>query len=106
VIFLSALPSVCPKTNRKPSQTLKSLTEAKTLLEQTRNELTEARERAQITPMHTFSPLPSSLFFPRPAEVRAIENILNGEPSWTILFGASSTGKVRLFLIEMSPHDG
>ena len=79
----------------QPAQTLKSLTEAKSLLEQTRDELTEARERAQIKPTHTFSPLPPSVFFPRPTEVKAIENILLGQPSWTVVFGASSTGKVR-----------
>ena len=78
----------------QPGQTLKSLTEAKNLLEQTRNELTEAKERAQIKPTHTFSPLPPSIFFPRPTEVRAVENALMGQPSWTVVFGASSTGKV------------
>lgn len=79
-----------------PGQTLRSLTEAKTLLEQTRTELTEARERAQIKPTHTFSPLPPSIFFPRPTEVRAIENTLMGQPSWTVVFGASSTGKTAI----------
>lgn len=34
------------------------------------------------------------MFFPRPTEVRAIENALMGQPSWTVVFGASSTGKV------------
>lgn len=78
----------------QPGQTLRSLTEAKTLLEQTRNELTEARERAQIKPTHTFSPLPPSIFVSRPTEAMAIENALMGQPSWTVVFGAGSTGKV------------
>ena len=85
----------------QPGHTLRSLTEAKTLLEQTRNELTEAKERAQIKPTHTFSPLPPSVFFPRPTEVKAIENVLLGQPSWTIVFGASSTGKV-CFILDMN----
>ncbi|KAF9781291.1 hypothetical protein BJ322DRAFT_1010829 [Thelephora terrestris] len=79
-----------------PGQTLRSLTEAKSLLEQTRNELTEAKERAQIRPTHTFSPLPPTIFFPRPTEVKAIENALMGQPSWTVVFGASSTGKTAI----------
>ena len=95
-VFFSALGhlSGCLMPRAQPGQTLRSLTEAKSLLEQTRTELTEARERAQIKPTHTFSPLPPSIFFPRPAEVKAIENALMGQPSWTVVFGASSTGKV------------
>ena len=63
------------------------------MLEETRRELAEARERAQLSPTHTFSPLPG--FFDRPAEIKAIERALQGEPSFTVLFGASSVGKVR-----------
>ena len=62
------------------------------MLEETRRELAEARERAQLSATHTFSPLPG--FFDRPAELKAIERALEGEPSFTILFGASSVGKV------------
>ena len=66
------------------------------MLEETRRELAEARERAQLTPPHTFSPLPN--FYRRPAETKAIESALEGDPAFTILFGASSVGKVgRLF---------
>ncbi|KAI0080424.1 hypothetical protein K474DRAFT_1657845 [Panus rudis PR-1116 ss-1] len=77
-----------------PSETLRSLTESKRMLEETRRELSEARERAQIGPTHTFSPLPG--FFDRPAELKAIERALKGEPSFTVLFGASSVGKTAL----------
>ena len=77
---------------RQPSETLRSLTESKKMLEETKRELAEARERAQLTPTHTFSPLPG--FFDRPAELKAIVRALEGEPSFTVLFGASSVGKV------------
>ncbi|KAH9916916.1 uncharacterized protein B0H18DRAFT_938883 [Fomitopsis serialis] len=77
-----------------PSETLRSLTESKRMLEETRRELAEARERAQLSPTHTFSGLPG--FFDRPAELKAIERALEGEPSFTVLFGASSVGKTAL----------
>lgn len=64
------------------------------MLEETRRELAEARERAQLSPTHTFSPLPN--FFDRPAEIKAIERGLQGDPSFTVLFGASSVGKVHI----------
>jgi AAA+ ATPase superfamily predicted ATPase len=54
----------------------------------------ESRERAQTRPAHTFSPLPG--FFPRPAELRAVESSLGGIPTFTVLFGASSVGKTAL----------
>jgi len=63
------------------------------MLEEARRELQENRERAQLRPKHTFARLPG--FFPRKAEMQAIERALEGEPSFTILFGASSVGKVR-----------
>ncbi|KAI0922952.1 hypothetical protein AcV5_009810 [Taiwanofungus camphoratus] len=77
-----------------PSETLRSLTESKRMLEETKKELAEARERAQLSPTHTFSSLPG--FFDRPAELKAIERVLQGEPSFTVLFGASSVGKTAL----------
>ncbi|KAF7792207.1 hypothetical protein EIP86_003240 [Pleurotus ostreatoroseus] len=78
----------------KPAETLRSLTESKRMLEEARRELAEARERSQLSPTHTFSPLPN--FFDRPSEVKAIERALQGDPSFTILFGASSVGKTAL----------
>ncbi|KAI0685181.1 hypothetical protein BC835DRAFT_1290862 [Cytidiella melzeri] len=77
-----------------PAETLRSLTESKRMLEETKRELAEARERAQLSPTHTFSPLPN--FFERPAEIKAIERALQGDPSFTVLFGASSVGKTAL----------
>ncbi|KAI0767247.1 hypothetical protein C8Q74DRAFT_1370068 [Fomes fomentarius] len=59
-----------------PSETLRSLTESKKMLEETRAELSEARERAQLTPTHTFSALPG--FYDRPAELKAITRALEG----------------------------
>ncbi|KIK68285.1 hypothetical protein GYMLUDRAFT_35665 [Collybiopsis luxurians FD-317 M1] len=77
-----------------PAETVRSLTESKRLLEEARKEINETRERAQIRPKHTFSRLPG--FFSRPAEIKAIEKILEGEPAFTVLFGASSVGKTAL----------
>lgn len=85
-------------THLQPSETLRSLTESKRMLEETKKELAEARERAQLSPTHTFSSLPG--FFDRPAELKAIERVLQGEPSFTVLFGASSVGKVIFTLID------
>ncbi|KZT22286.1 hypothetical protein NEOLEDRAFT_666254 [Neolentinus lepideus HHB14362 ss-1] len=84
-----------------PAETVRSLTESKRLLEEARREVSENRERAQLRPAHTFSRLPG--FFPRPTEVKAIERALEGEPAFTILFGASSVGKTAL-LREVLSH--
>ena len=62
------------------------------MLDETRRELEESRERAQLGPTHTFAPLPA--FYDRPTEIKAIQRTLKGEPSFTVLFGASSVGKV------------
>ncbi|KAG6811758.1 hypothetical protein H0H92_005955 [Tricholoma furcatifolium] len=77
-----------------PAETVRSLTESRRLLEEARREIAESRERAQLRPKHTFSRLPG--FFPRHREVQAVERALSGEPSFTVLFGASSTGKTAL----------
>ncbi|RPD53733.1 hypothetical protein L226DRAFT_469903 [Lentinus tigrinus ALCF2SS1-7] len=77
-----------------PAETLRSLTESKKMLEETKRELAEARERAQLTPTHTFSAFPG--FYERPVELKAITRALEGEPSFTVLFGASSVGKTAL----------
>ncbi|KZP22205.1 hypothetical protein FIBSPDRAFT_787379 [Athelia psychrophila] len=77
-----------------PAETVRSLTESKQLLDEARREIRENKERAQIRTKHTFSRLPG--FMPRPAEIQAIERALEGEPSFTILFGASSVGKTAL----------
>ncbi|KAF8892892.1 hypothetical protein BD779DRAFT_1436351 [Infundibulicybe gibba] len=77
-----------------PAQTVRSLTESKRLLDEARREISETRERSQIRPKHTFSRLPG--FFPRKAEALAVERALEAEPSFTVLFGASSVGKTAL----------
>ncbi|KAI0050287.1 hypothetical protein FA95DRAFT_1555794 [Auriscalpium vulgare] len=77
-----------------PASTLRSLTESRRLLEETRREMAETRERAQLRPSHTFSRLPN--FFPRPAELEAVGRVLEEEPCFTVLFGASSVGKTAL----------
>lgn len=70
------------------------MTESKQLLDEARREIRENNERSQIRTKHTFSRLPG--FMPRLAEIQAIERALEGEPSFTVLFGASSVGKVRI----------
>lgn len=52
------------------------------------------KERAQLPPKHTFSPLPG--FFDRKREIRAIERALSGVPTFNVFFGASSVGKTAL----------
>jgi hypothetical protein len=80
----------------QPAETVRSLTESRRLLAEARQEITDSRERAQLRPAHTFSRLPG--FFPRPAELEAIQRTLGGDPSFTVLFGASSAGKVERVL--------
>ncbi|KAF8635694.1 hypothetical protein AX15_000319 [Amanita polypyramis BW_CC] len=77
-----------------PAEAVRSITESKRLLEEARKELEENREKSQLRVKHTFSCLPG--FFPRKAEMKAIERVLEGEPAFTILFGASSVGKTAL----------
>ncbi|KDQ49112.1 hypothetical protein JAAARDRAFT_717595 [Jaapia argillacea MUCL 33604] len=77
-----------------PAETVRSLTESRRLLNEARQEIEEGRERAQLRPAHTFSRLPG--FWERPNEVKQIERALEGEPSFTVLFGASSVGKTAL----------
>lgn len=76
----------------QPAETVRSLTDSKRMLEEARREIKETKERDQIRTKHTFSRLPN--FFPRKAEVDALKFILDGDPSFTILFGSSSVGKV------------
>ncbi|TFK53100.1 hypothetical protein OE88DRAFT_1627094 [Heliocybe sulcata] len=86
-----------------PAETVRSLTESRRLLEEARQEIVENRERAQLRPAHTFSRLPG--FFPRPTEVKAVERALEGEPAFTVLFGASSVGKTALLREVLSRPD-
>jgi hypothetical protein len=85
-------------STHQPGETLRSMTEARRLLEEAREEIKENRERAQLRPSHTFSRLPG--FFPRPSEMQAVERTLEEEPCFTVLFGASSVGKVRANFTE------
>jgi hypothetical protein len=77
----------------QPAETVRSLTESKKLLDEARQEINESRDRSQLRTRHTITRLPG--FFPRNAEMLALERALEGEPSFTILCGASSVGKVR-----------
>lgn len=74
-----------------PAEVVRNLTESRKLLEEARQDIKDMRERAQLPPKHTFSPLPG--FFERKREMKAIERSLSGVPSFTVLFGASSVGK-------------
>ncbi|KAF9485627.1 hypothetical protein BDN70DRAFT_870925 [Pholiota conissans] len=86
-----------------PAETVRSLTESRRLLEEARREINENKERSQIRTKHTFSRLPG--FFPRKVEMAAIERALEGEPSFTILFGASSVGKTALLREVLSREE-
>ncbi|KAF8556617.1 hypothetical protein OG21DRAFT_1506373 [Imleria badia] len=77
-----------------PSETARSLTESKRLLEEARKEMTEEREIPRLRIKHAVTRLPG--FLPRDAELRVIERALEGEPSFTVLFGASAVGKTAL----------
>ena len=77
----------------QPAETARSLTESKKLLDEARQEINESRDRSQLRTKHTITRLPG--FFPRKAEMLALERALEGEPSFTVLCGASSVGKVR-----------
>lgn len=92
VSSLSIFAGSINKPLHQPAETVRSLTESRKLLEEARQEIKDNRERSQLRTKHTFSRLPG--FFPRKAEMLAIERALEGEPSFTVLFGASSVGKV------------
>ncbi|EGG09978.1 uncharacterized protein MELLADRAFT_71109 [Melampsora larici-populina 98AG31] len=62
-----------------PGETLRSLADSKRLLEETRAEMLEQQERAQIPPKHTFSPLPG--FYHREKEIKALETCLSSVPA-------------------------
>ena len=85
----------------QPAETVRSLTESKKLLDEARKEINENRDCSQFRTKHTITRLPG--FFPRNAEMLALERVLEGEPSFTILCGASSVGKVRS-LSSFNPH--
>ena len=77
----------------QPAETVRSLTESKQLLAEARREINESQDRSRLRRKHTITRLPG--FFPRKAEMLALERALEGEPSFTILCGASAVGKVR-----------
>ncbi|KAG9307961.1 hypothetical protein JVU11DRAFT_12767 [Chiua virens] len=77
-----------------PSETARSLMESKRLLEEARKEINEEREPPRLRVKHAITRLPG--FVPREAELRVMEHILEGEPSFTVVFGASAVGKTAL----------
>uniref|UniRef100_A0A8H7XTK5 AAA+ ATPase domain-containing protein n=1 Tax=Psilocybe cubensis TaxID=181762 RepID=A0A8H7XTK5_PSICU len=49
----------------------------------------------------------SATFFPRKRETRALQKVLDGEPAWTVVFGASGVGKtsiIRALLSNPTPN--
>jgi len=87
-------------------ETVRSLTESKRQLAEARRELAEEREY-NFHPKYTFTRLPG--FFPRKAEMQTLEHALGGEPTFTVVLGASSVGKVGLIqlvrLREKADHE-
>jgi len=75
----------------QPTETVRSLTESKRQLAEIRHELAEDREY-DLHPSHSFTRLPG--FFPRNAEMQTLERALGGEPTFMVVLGASSVGKV------------
>jgi hypothetical protein len=68
------------------------LIESRRLLEEARQEISQNQEASQVYVKPKISRLPG--FFPRQEECGAIERVLDGEPSFTVIFGASLIGKV------------
>ncbi|PLW38607.1 hypothetical protein PCANC_16539 [Puccinia coronata f. sp. avenae] len=77
-----------------PSETVRSLAESKRLLEETRAEMLEQKERNSIPPRHTFSPLPGLQY--RSKEVQVLKTCLSSIPNFTVIFGGTSVGKTAL----------
>lgn len=70
------------------------MAESKRLLEETRAEILEQKERESIPPKHTFSPLPGLQY--RKREVKVLKTCLSSIPNFTVLFGGTSVGKTAL----------
>jgi len=77
-----------------PGETVRSLAESKRLLEETRAEMLEQKERDSIPPKHTFSPLPGLQY--REKEVKVLKTCLSSIPNFTVIFGGTSVGKTAL----------
>ncbi|OAV93664.1 hypothetical protein PTTG_27245 [Puccinia triticina 1-1 BBBD Race 1] len=77
-----------------PGETVRSLAESKRLLEETRAEMLEQKERDSIPPKHTFSPLPGLQY--REQEVKVLKTCLSSIPNFTVIFGGTSVGKTAL----------
>ncbi|KAG6380182.1 hypothetical protein JVT61DRAFT_8271 [Boletus reticuloceps] len=77
-----------------PSETARSLTESRRLLDEARKEINEEREVPRLRIKHAVTRL--SGFLPRETELQVIERVMEGEPSFTVLFGASAVGKTAL----------
>lgn len=75
----------------QPAETVRSLTESKRQLAEIRHELAEDREY-NFHLNHPLTRLPG--FFPRNAEMQALERVLGEEPTFMVVLGASSVGKV------------
>ncbi|TIC06679.1 hypothetical protein E3Q16_00906 [Wallemia mellicola] len=76
-----------------PKETLTQITEAKNELEKVKNELIETNEKVRLPPVRTFVKQPN--YFERSEENR-IRTILNSDATFTVIFGAASTGKTSL----------
>ncbi|POV99880.1 hypothetical protein PSHT_13336 [Puccinia striiformis] len=77
-----------------PGETIRSLAESKRLLEETRAEMLEHKERNSIPPKHTFAPPPGLQY--REKEVKVLKTCLSSIPNFTVIFGGTSVGKTAL----------
>ncbi|KNE98837.1 hypothetical protein PSTG_07859 [Puccinia striiformis f. sp. tritici PST-78] len=85
-----------------PGETIRSLAESKRLLEETRAEMLEHKERNSIPPKHTFAPPPGLQY--REKEVKVLKTCLSSIPNFTVIFGGTSVGKTAL-LRQVLTHE-
>ncbi len=77
-----------------PAEMLRQLNESREMLSKAREDIKFASEKKRLPPKHTFSKLPG--FHGREREIKAIDRILAGNPSFNLIFGATSVGKTAL----------
>ncbi|TIA74288.1 hypothetical protein E3P77_00966 [Wallemia ichthyophaga] len=77
-----------------PKETLSQITEAKNELEKVKNELVEMGEKVRLPPVRTFVRQPN--YFSRKLEEDRVRAMLDSDATFTVFFGAASTGKTCL----------
>ncbi|TIA90198.1 hypothetical protein E3P99_01729 [Wallemia hederae] len=86
-----------------PKETLAQITEAKNELEKVKNELVEMGEKVRLPPVRTFVRQPN--YFERKVEEDRIRAVLDSDATFTVFFGAASTGKTCLIRNVLTDSD-